>query len=224
MPGTISATELRRIASTPAPGTGGSGGTGTVDMLSVVADMLPLVVGLFTSLFGDKYQYSTGVRWLTAYYQYYVLGQGNVTGTHTSSGLDEKYTPEAQTWFTAVLGVPIFDRYRLHALMGTDPAAGRPLNNSDAARVDAYLRSDWLDTQGVPREKVERAVQIAKKFRWGTLPGSWKQYGIPADPPEVAAGANGGGGLLPPVKDNLVLYGGAALLLLGLIFYYDSDT
>lgn len=232
MQGNISAIELRRIASLPSGGTGSGSGSGsgggsgpsTTDIASTVLQLLPQLVSFFKGIFGD-YTYTTGVRWLTQQYQYYVLGQANATGTHTGSGIDERYTPEAQTWFTAVLGVPIYDRERLHALMGTRVSDGAPLNNSDEARVDSYLRPTWKDTQGVPREKVMRAVQLAKQFRWGAMPGSWAKFGIPADPPQSANGAGGGGGLIPGVsKDKMPLYLGGALLLIGLYLYYDSDS
>lgn len=226
MQGNISAMQLRRIASLPSggtgSGTGGSSGPSATDIASTVLKLLPGLVSFFKGIFGD-YTYTTGVRWLTQQYQYYVLGQANATGTHTGSGVDEKYTPEAQTWFSAVLGVPIFDRERLHALMGTRVSDGAPLNNTDAARVDSYLRPTWTDTQGVPREKVMRAVQIAKQFRWGAMPGTWAQFGVPADPPQSAGGA--GGGLIPGISgDKMPLYLGGTLLLIWLYLYYDGDS
>lgn len=219
----MSAIQLRRIASQPSGGTGGSSGPSTLDMASTVLALLPGLVSFFKGIFGS-YQYTTGVRWLTQQYQYYVLGQANATGTHTGSGIDEKYTPEAQTWFTAVLGVPIYDRERLHALMGTRVTDGAPLNNSDEQRVDSYLRPTWKDTQGVPREKVMRAVQIAKQFKWGVMPGSWAKYGVPADPIEITSSAAGTGDIVQKAKENWPYLVGGALVLLGIYLYYDSDS
>jgi hypothetical protein len=189
--------------------------------------MLPGLVSFFKGIFGD-YAYSTQVRWLTTSYQYYVLGDGSATGTHSSTGVNEKYTQEAQTWFTAVLGVPIYDRLRLMALMGTEPSQGRPLNNTDDQRVDAYLNPQWTDTQGQDRERVMRAVQIAKQFKWGTMPGSWAKYGIPADQPEVISEQSGGGGNIfsdASGKPNYLLWGGIAAAAAALyLLYEDSDS
>lgn len=217
---------MQRIGSQPSGGTGtGTGGASALDIGSAILSALPALVSFFKGVFGGNYQYSTGVRWLTQQYQYYVLGQANATGTHTSTGLNEQYTPEAQTWFSLVLGVPIYDRERLHALMGTNVVDGRPLNNTDQQRVESYLRPQWTDTQGESPERVMRAVQIAKQFRWGAAPGSWAKYGVPADKPEPTSDAAGGGGLLPGVTgDKWPLYLGGALLLAGLYFMYDSDT
>lgn len=211
-------------ASQPTGG-GATGGMGFLDIASAVVGLLPVLTSFFKSVFGGQYQYSTGVRWLTQQYQYYVLGQANATGTHTSTGLNEQYTPEAQAWFSAVLGVPIYDRERLHALMGTNVADGRPLNNTDEQRVESYLRPAWTDTQAESRNRVMRAVQIAKQFRWGAAPGSWAKYGVPADQPEPTSDA--GGGLFPGVSggnNNLLLWGGLLLLGGALYWYYEGDA
>lgn len=126
----------------------------------------------FDKVFGGGWQFSTGVRWLTAYYQLYVLGQANVT---SSNKVDERYSPDAQGWFALVLGVPIYDRYRLHALMGTNPADGAPLNKTDQQKVQEYL-AFGPDTSSVDPVAVMQAVQIAKQFKWGTAPGSWAKF------------------------------------------------
>lgn len=216
-----------RIGAEPSGGTGGaSGGMGALDIASAVAGLIPVLASLFGSLFGTKYQFTTGVRWLTAYYQRYVLGM-NTTGTHTSSGLDEKYTPEAQAWFSAVLGVPIYDKFRLHALMGTRDSDGADLKWSDEKKVAAYLNPQWTDTQGQDPARVLRAVQIAKQFKWGVMPGTWAKYGIPADQPEQTSEQSGGGGLFDGTaggSDNLMLWGGLALLGVAAWMYYEGDT
>lgn len=218
--------EVDRMGVVPSGGstTGtGTGGAGALDIASTVASMLPGLVAFFKGIFGN-YTYTTGVRWLTQQYQYYVLGQANATGTHTSTGVNEKYTPEAQAWFTAVLGVPIYDRERLHALMGTRVSDGANLNQTDQQRVDSYLRPAWTDTQGEDPARVMRAVQIAKQFRWGAAPGSWAKYGIPADPPEVTNQQSGsGGGLTAGGEPNYSLWAGVAAVGLALYLMYDSD-
>jgi hypothetical protein len=214
-----------RIGSEPAAG-GGSSSPGTLDIASAIVSMLPGLVAFFKGIFGN-YQYSTDVRWLTQQYQYYVLGDGSATGTHSSTGINEKFVPEAQTWFTAVLGVPIYDRQRLHALMGTRVSDGASLNISDDQKVANYLRSDWTDTQGQDPAKVMRAVQIAKQFRWGTIPGSWAKYGVPADQPEVISEQSGSGGNFfsdAAGKPNYLLWGGIAAAAAALYFFYEDSN
>lgn len=135
-----------------------------------VAQVGAAVQSLFKSVFGGGYQNSSGVRWLAAYYDYYV--NGNAAST-SDNKVDEKISPDAQAWFSAVLGVPIYDRYRLHALMGTNPADGSSLNRSDSQKVQDYL--SFPDTAGVNPANVASAVQMAKHFTWGSNPGSWAQ-------------------------------------------------
>lgn len=201
-------------------------GAAPLAIAAAVAKAAPILIGFFNSVFGvNKWQHTTGVRWLIAYYQYYVLGDASAT---SSNRVNEQYITDAQTWFSVVLGVPIYDRYRLHALMGTNPADGAPLGQSDELRVQSYLRSEWVDTQGQDPARVLRAVQIAKQFRWGSMPGSWAVYGVPADPVEELSETPGGGGLTNLLGSgsgsNWPLIGGAALLLIGLYYMYDGDT
>lgn len=199
---------------------------GAVDPATVAMVVIQLG-NFFAKVFGKKHQFSTGVRWLTAYYAYYVLGDASAT---SSNRVNEQLAPEAQAWFSVVLGVPIYDRYRLHALMGTNPADGAPLNKTDEQKINDYLNPQWTDTQGQSREAVAKAVQIAKQFRWGAMPGSWAQYGVPANPPEPVSetGDNGGtGGLLNLTgngQPNYLMWGGIAVAALALYLIYDSDS
>lgn len=199
----------------------GEGGFDFASLLQMASDK---VKEFFTRLFGGGYQYSTGVRWLTSYYQYYVLGDGAVT---SSNKVNEVYSPESQGWFALVLGVPVYDRYRLHALMGTEPSQGAPLGNSDEQRVQAYL--SFPDGAAIDPKAVAQAVQIAKKFKWGTAPGSWKAFSAAA-PPVNGGGTgggsgngngNGGGGFFDFIKANpiesaligaAIFFGGRELL------------
>jgi hypothetical protein len=143
-----------------------------------VQAIAPKVVAFFKNIFGGGSQYTEGVQWLTAYYQYYVLGDASATGRTKAK---DQYTPEAQGWFATVLGVPIYDRFRLHALMGTNPVNGASLNKSDAQKAADYLALG-NDTKDQSPAAVAQAVQIAKRFRWAPegTPGSWKQWSIAA--------------------------------------------
>lgn len=202
---------------------------GVVDPATLTMAITSAVIQLgsfFAKVFGKKHQFSTGVRWLTAYYQYYVLGDASAT---SSNRVNEQLAPEAQAWFSVVLGVPIYDRYRLHALMGTNPADGAPLNKTDEQKINDYLNPQWTDTQGQSREAVARAVQIAKQFKWGAMPGSWAKYGVPANPPEPESETGGSGDAggflnLPGGKPNYLLWGGIAVAALALYLIYDSDS
>lgn len=161
---------------------------GAIAWAQVIQSAIPIITNFFSSLFGGGSQYTTGVQWLTQQYQYYVLGQANAT---SRTDAEDRYTPEAQAWFSTVLGVPIYDRYRLHALMGTNAADGVPLNNTDQQRAQAYIALG-PDTQNVDPAAVAQAVQIAKKFKWGAAPGSWAAFQTPA--PDVTTGNGTGNG------------------------------
>lgn len=136
------------------------------------------LVGLFTGLLKD-YKTSTGVRWLTQKYQYYVLGQGNVT---SDNKVTEGYTDAAHKWFYAVFGVPVYDKFRYHTLTGTDPNTGRKLVPMPSAqqRASAYLQ--YPETRSVvTNEQALAAANIGTTFPSEQLaPGSWKY--IPVSP------------------------------------------
>jgi hypothetical protein len=181
------------------------------------------VTNLFKGLFGGGYQTTTGPRWLAAWYKHYVLGQPCESPTKCVGDAD---VPPAQAWFTAVTGVPIYDRYRLAALQGWDLQNDRPLNNTDSQRVDDYMRLGPLESSVDPAI-VMNAVQIAKNLRHHMPPGSWAPYGIPSAkmaqqvaeylPNAGNTNSIGSGGYTTGVTGgglkmgNILLYGGLAV-------------
>lgn len=128
------------------------------------------LVGAVLTLFGNKYDASTGVRWLTQYYEKYVLG----LPTRSDNTVDANNIGKAQAWFYYVLGVPVYDKYRLGALMGSDPDNGTYLHWTDEQKVQDYLK--YAETDGIDPAVVMQAVQIAKKMRWSDPPGSWAGF------------------------------------------------
>ena len=147
------------------------------------------LVGLFTSVLKD-YKTSTGVRWLTQKYQFYVLGQSNVT---SDNKVTESFTDAAHKWFYGVFGVPIYDKFRYHTLTGTDPNTGKKLVPfpSAAQRAAEYL-SKYPETQGVvTQEQALAAANVGTTFPpENNSPGSWKN--LPLSPQlvsEMNAGA-----------------------------------
>jgi hypothetical protein len=193
----------------------GAGGAATTaatgSMKGVIDSLLGPVTSLFAGLFGNNYQTTTGPRWLAAWYKHYVLGQTCASPTKCVGDAD---VPPAQAWFTAVTGVPVYDRYRLAALQGWDLQNDRALNNSDSQRVDDYMRLGPLEASVDPAI-VMQAVQIAKNLRHHAPEGSWAPYGKPAPvmapqvseylPQTATDTGNGGTGSMQSVKSG---YGG----------------
>jgi hypothetical protein len=147
----------------------------------LIQNLIGPITGLFKGIFGGGYQTTTGPRWLAAWYKHYVLGQKCESPTKCVGDAD---VPPAQAWFTAVTGVPIYDRYRLAALQGWDLQNDRALNNTDAQRVDDYMRLGPLEASVDP-SIVMSAVQIAKNLQHHAPVGSWAAYGKAA--PKMAA-------------------------------------
>lgn len=111
------------------------------------------VVGLFLTLFGNKYSTSTGVRWLTQLYEYYVLALPTTSDNH----VNEANTANAQKWFAYVLGVPMYDRPRF-----------------DALRVGAAGYLKFPDCANVPPDIAAAASQRAAALNYGAGQGGWK--------------------------------------------------
>lgn len=139
------------------------------------------LVGAMLSIFGNRYETSTGVRWLTQYYEKYVMG----LNTRSDNTVNEGNVDAAQTWFSYVLGVPIYDKYRLGALMGYDTDANRSLNWTDEQKVQDYLKYD--EAKGIDPAIVMQAVQIAKKLKWTDPLGGWASF--PPAPSTIATTA-----------------------------------
>lgn len=142
----------------------------------------------FSGLFGDGI--SNEVRWLAQIYEFYVKGNPSAT---SRTKANPALAPEAQAWFSAVLGVPIYDRLRLTALMGWDVNTAAYIPGiTDAQKINNY-KNMGADTMDVPIEAIAKAVEIAKQFKfYPQTPGSWAKFGVAASPlPGVGAGGTG---------------------------------
>jgi hypothetical protein len=147
----------------------------TVPVVGYIGAAAAEVVGFFLSAFGSKYNSSTGVRWLVQRYQYYVLGQNNVSNDRQ---VDEKYIQPTQGWFSTVLGVPIYDQYRYHALHGSDPNTGKLIPGiTRDQRAKNYLASapDAV-AAGVTYDQALAATYEADKFVEPGPAGSWASF------------------------------------------------
>jgi hypothetical protein len=137
------------------------------------------LVGLFAGAFGNNYKTSEGVRWLTHLYQENVLGQ-NIDFNQ----VDENQTDAAHNWFNAVLGVPIYDKFRYHTLSGTDPNTGRKLSPFPSAdtRAKQYLTYHEAIDAGVPYADALAAANIAASWPLAAAVtgqyGTWKNFPI----------------------------------------------
>lgn len=136
------------------------------------------LVGLFLQIFGNKYTTSTKVRWLTQTYQYRVLNQSGVT---SDNKVNEGYTQDAQKWFYAVIGVPIYDICRFHTLRGENCDTGQSLGWTDQQAAQQYLAYGEVQKAGITMQEALQAVSIARSMRfqagdpagiWATLPFS----------------------------------------------------
>jgi hypothetical protein len=186
------------------------------------------VAGFFLSVFGSKYNTSTGVRWLTQRYQYYVLNQPSVT---SDLKVSESYNAPSQAWFSTVLGVPIYDQYRYHALHGSDPNTGKMIPGiTRQQRAINYLNSapDAV-AGGVTYDQALAATYEADKFIEPGAPGSWAGFTAasaliednPTAAPTLYVDQNGnlttpaGSPVAATQHNNLILLAaGAAILLL----------
>jgi hypothetical protein len=131
-------------------------GTVVAAGLEVVGKLMQIVGGFLNS-----YKTSTGVRWLTQLYEYYVQGNAGSTSDHH---VNEANTLPAQTWFGIALGVPMYDRPRFDALKG--------IGKSKEQAVMAYM--NFPDCKNVPVDAVNHAYDIAQTMNFHDPPGGWK--------------------------------------------------
>jgi hypothetical protein len=166
-------------------GSAAAGGGSFKDVVGKIAEPLKKA---FSGLFGDGI--SNEVRWLAQIYEFYVLGNPSAT---SRTKANPALAPDAQAWFSAVLGVPIYDRLRLTALMGWDVNTAAYIPGiTDAQKVNNY-KNMGTDTMDVPIEAIVKAVEIAKQFKfYPQTPGSWAKFGVVASPlPGLDAGGTG---------------------------------
>jgi hypothetical protein len=132
------------------------------------------VIGFFLVCFGSKYTESTGVRWLTSFYEDKVLNLGK----HSDNKVNQANIVASQNWFAAVTGVPIYDKYRIHALMGTDPEGTKNLGLTQEQRANKYLGFWDAKKAGVTYPQALAAVQRvdALNMKWTDPGGAWHDF------------------------------------------------
>lgn len=134
------------------------------------------VIGFATSfigkLFSSKYVYSTQVRWLTQQFQFRVKGMSNVTSDNQVS---EGYTQEAQLWFAAVLGVPMWDNLRYHTLAGTTSDTDKLSTDSFETCAKKYQAYGPTEA-GVPFDACVTASKIAHTMNDHNPAGAWMNF------------------------------------------------
>jgi hypothetical protein len=153
-----------------------------IPVVGWIAAAAGTIVGLGLSLFGSKYNESTGVRWLVQKFEKYVLG-ANVS---SDNGVNEADTANAQKWFSYVLGVPVYDQYRLHTLRGTDPTDGHYLNQTYLQRAQNYMKYPEAQAANVSIEQATEAAKIADRLNESQPAGSWA--GFTAAPSVISNG------------------------------------
>jgi hypothetical protein len=141
-----------------------------VPVVGWVAAAAGEVIGFFLIAFGSKYSQSTGVRWLDQLFEYYVLG----LPTHSDNKVNEANVPNAQKWFSYVLGVPIYDRYRFDDLKGVKYGSAESLHQTYAQRADEYLKNQDVIDAGVTRDQAIQAAIITDQLDYGAPQGGWK--------------------------------------------------
>ncbi len=178
--------------------------------------------GFFLEVFGDKYPKSatTGLRWLAQMFDYLVKGEASVTS-------DEKVAVSdilpAQDWFSYVLGVPIYDKYRFFTLRGQNGDSGASLGWTQDQMVQNYLLYQEVKAAGVTYDQAMQASTIALSmpYKQGVPPGAWA--GMLAAPTVVtgapAVTEMSSSSALAPISSGLlsnplVLLGIAAVVLL----------
>lgn len=191
----------------------------TIPAIGWVGTVVGEVVGFALIWLGSGWNESTGVRWLTAYFEWGVLADTSVT---SDNHIHEKNVPIAAAWFLAVLGVPCYDRYRFAALRGFDAGSGSLLNNSLDQRAGLYIQFPEIAKMGVTFEQAYNAAQIANTMLWPMTgaPGCWKN--MPAAASLVAnddSAATVTNTSIWLQKNKWLLLGAGGLLL---YWYYDE--
>jgi hypothetical protein len=135
------------------------------------------IVGGALSIFGDTHQQSSDVLWLVQLYQQNVLGQTGITASNANDAL----TPQAQAWFSVVLGVPIGARSDFNILQSGD--TNNNFNGisklSDAQRGQLYLSWKGAAAQGkVTLAQATEAAHIAAYAMnpYAASPKSWAGF------------------------------------------------
>lgn len=140
----------------------------------VVIGVIMAVVGglivLAGKLFGNKWHLSSKVRWLVQLYQFYVMGDPSATSARS---VDERNIQECYNWFTGVLGVPIYDNLRVHALKGTDSNTGKPIEPRQSYHTRAINYLSYWEAVDVSYNNAYAAAQISDELEFNKIAGSW---------------------------------------------------
>jgi hypothetical protein len=217
-------------------GCAGRGAIGTVSstgkMIAAISPSLAVIpvvgwvaavggelIGTFLTIFGSHYSTSTNVRWLVQKYEKQVLGIASAT---SDNNVSEAYTASAQKWFSYIMGVPIYDQLRYHALRGTSPVNGQSLGLTRNQRAQNYLQSAPDAVQGgYTLQDALAATYQADQFIEPSAPGSWKNFTVaPAliqaeqTQQQNALAASGPAGAVQVFaqRNPIILLGGAAVL------------
>lgn len=127
------------------------------------------VVGGIVAVVGSKWNQSADVRWLIQLYQFYVLGQSNVTSDNLTN---EAYAQTAQAYFSLITGVPIGGRNDLNILQSGDGNTNTIKGVPTATRAKNYLAYKQL-TGVISQQQAEDAANIASLLSFNAIAGSW---------------------------------------------------
>lgn len=192
----------------------GSGITAAGGIIAIVAPPVSTVVGgivaavgalvgIAGKLFGNKWHQSSGVRWLLQKYQFYVMGD---TAATSSNHVNEAMLQEALNWFTAVLGVPIYDKYRYHALAGEDAGSGKMIMPLQSYNQRAVAYMAFPEAKDVSFDNAVLAAHLADQFDESGIAGSWSEFKIaPHYFSSLQCSEKTGQGLLEPTFDTEIL-------------------
>jgi hypothetical protein len=162
------------------------------------------VIGGIVSIVGSKWNQSPDVRWLIQLYQYYALGQSNVT---SDNKVNESYTQQAQAWFSVVLGVPIGGRSDFNILQTGNSNSNTPTGVAAATRANDYLVWKGLSTQ-ISNDQALSAANIAATMNpIGAQAGAWA--GLTPAPSTIQPAAETSPSLVVDQNGNLTTASGA---------------
>lgn len=142
----------------------------TVPVVGWVASAAAEVIGGIISVVGSKWNQSDDVRWLAQLFEFYALGNKNATSDHL---VNEADAPNAQAFFSVVLGVPIGGRKDFNILQSGDGNTNTPNGHDATQRATDYLNFKNLTNQ-VPLSQAVAAANIAAGLNPSKFPvGGW---------------------------------------------------
>jgi hypothetical protein len=162
----------------------------TVPVVGWIAIGVGSLAGGLLSILGDKHNQSSSVLWLVQLYQEKVLGQTGVTASNANDAL----TPQAQAWFSLVLGVPIGEREDYNILQSGDTnynidVRTKPVPLTDAQRAQLYLSWKTAAQGKVDLATATEAAHIAASQAMNPYLGPKSWAGLMAAPSVQAINA-----------------------------------